>query len=161
MKLVDIYWYSKLEELTEEQQREQIQQALTVQLEAARHYAAEARILRENAVKLKDIKTELYGSFITKVPVLRGERFVDVPLHSSTAKPYVAPKTLPPGIVHERVGKYLAVSCQVASESLLKPSLTYAVAVAGQHLVGTMIPRIAEDEDESPPPKDQDAKKKD
>jgi hypothetical protein len=122
MKLVDMFWYSKLEELTAEQRRQQIRDALTAQLDAAKAVAAAARVQREDAVKLKDIKQALYGKFITKVPILRFERFPDIPLHASTAKPYDASETRGRAIPDR---------------------------VAGQQLVGTMIPRIV-DEDELP-----------
>lgn len=134
MKLLDIYWYSKLEDLTEEERKQQIKDALTAQLETAKAYAATARVQREEAEKMKAIKKALYGRFITKVPVLRLERLPDIPLHASTAKPYKAPEQQNRAIL-ERVG--------------------------GQHLVGTMIPRVMEDEDFSKEPSDAEAKKND
>jgi hypothetical protein len=105
MKLVDIYWYSKLAELSEEEQKEQIRQALTVQLKTAQAYAANARLERENAAKLKEIKKALYGQFVTRVPVLSAQRFADIPLHSSTATPYKPPENLTRAIP-DRVRKY-------------------------------------------------------
>lgn len=134
MKFVDIYWYSKMEDLTDEEQRQQIEETLTLQLDTARQYAAAARMLREDAIKLRDVKKALFGSFITKVPVLRSERFPDIPLHSSTATPYTKPES---------------------------PVKAVTEKVSGQHLVGHMIPRVLEDEEELPPAKEVDAKKKD
>lgn len=105
MKLVDIYYFQKLAELSEDEQREQIRQTLTTQLKTAQAYAAMARVERENAVKLKDVKEALYGKFVSKIPVISNTRFVDIPLHSSTATPYKAPENLPRATT-ERVRKY-------------------------------------------------------
>lgn len=134
MKLVDIYWYSKVEELSEEEQREQIRQALTTQLKTAQAYAAHARIERENAAKLKDIKKVLFGQFVTKIPLMAAQRFADIPLHSSTATPYKPPEDLPRAIPER---------------------------VPGQQLVGTMIPRIMEVDEDGTAPKNEEAKKND
>lgn len=114
MKLVDVYYYSKLESLTKDERDKQLKEVFANELKTAQMYASIARIQRENATKLKVVKQHMYGKFITRVPVLRMERFQDFPLHTSTAKPY-EPRPMP---TPERV--------------------------SGQHLVGTMIPRIME-----------------
>ncbi|CAB9497692.1 Multiple C2 and transmembrane domain-containing protein 1 [Seminavis robusta] len=120
MKLADIYWYRDFENMSEEEQAQQIRDGFTAQLDAARALAAQARIDNERAIKLKDIKKELYGKFVTWVPVLSFERFPDVPLHSSSAQPYTPPE----------------------NQSRAIPE-----RVAGQHLVGDMIPRIMDLDD--------------
>lgn len=113
MKLVDIYWYRNLKKLTEEEQKEQDQVSKKQQLDAAKAAAADARVKREEAAKLKDMKSVLYGKFVTKIPIFKVDRFRDMPLHTSMATP-----------CKPKVGK-------VMSER-----------VAGQRLVGAMIPKV-------------------
>lgn len=102
MKLVDMFYFSKMDDLTPMQRREQMKKDFATELETARGYAAIARIQREDAAKMKAVKQELYGKFITRVPVLRMERFPDFPLHTSTAKP-CEPRPLP---VPDRICKF-------------------------------------------------------
>lgn len=102
LKLVDMFYFSKMDDLTPEQRREQMKKDFAAELETARGYASIARIQREDAAKLKAVKQELYGKFITRVPVLRMERFPDFPLHNSTAKPY-EPRPVP---LPERIGEH-------------------------------------------------------
>lgn len=123
MKLVDVYWFRQFENMTAEERSKQIRDALEVQLEAARGLAAAARIQREAAIKLKDIKKKLYGSYITSVPVLQTERFTEIPLYSSAAQPY-KPAENQTRAIPERV--------------------------AGQQLVGDMIPRMVDSAYEVP-----------
>ena len=150
MKLVDLYYFSKMDALTKEERTAKMKADFENELKAAHAYASLARIQRENATKLKVVKQAMFGKFITRVPVLRMERFPDFPLHTSTAKPY-EPRPLP---VPERICKWhlevdfvscnervcpwpsLGVVCVLTSFSAL------FAAVAGQHLTGTMIPRI-------------------
>ena len=55
----------------------------------------------------------MFGKFLAKVPILKDERFIDMPLPESYAEPYVAPATEP---------------------KVLK--------LGGQALVGTIIPEL-------------------
>ena len=105
MRLVDIFWYSKYENMTDEEFAQKMRSSLESQLHAARGKASIARIRREEAIKLLEIKKMLYGNYITKVPVLRMERFPDIPLHSSAAQPYKAPSHLAEN-APERIGKF-------------------------------------------------------
>ena len=71
MRFVDIYWYRKFEEMTDEERAQQIRSGLKAQLEAARALASAARIQTEDAIKLRDIKKALYGRLSrTKVTCL-------------------------------------------------------------------------------------------
>ena len=48
----------------------------------------ETRIRNELAFKLRDFKQYFFGKFLTEVPALKADRYIDIPLPSSTAKPY-------------------------------------------------------------------------
>jgi hypothetical protein len=83
-----------------------------------------ARIERERAVKLKAMKQFLFGKFIMKVPVLKEDRWTDLPLPESFAVPY-APKRL------------------ALAELAMKEAGYHRIRVPGQHLEGDMIPSVS------------------
>ena len=63
----------------------------TKRLEKAKeHKEALLRLRVENelAYKLRDFRQYFFGSFLTKVPVLKFDRYIDMPLSSSCAKPW-------------------------------------------------------------------------
>lgn len=113
MKLVDVFYYSKLKVATEEEEAQAMVDYYKQLKEAAKDKAELARILTEEAVKQKSVKEILFGHFVERVPVIKCERFIDLPLHSSYSQKYVPPAE--------------------------KPSVTH---LGGQGLVGTMIPEI-------------------
>lgn len=117
MKLVDILWYRKRHEPTEEELKQRKEEEKKAKIESAKAAAAEARARREEAAKLKDMKTMLYGSYMTKVPIIDLNRYPDVPLHSSIAKPCGEKD----------------VALHVASNRK---------RIAGQRLVGNMVPKL-------------------
>lgn len=117
MKFADIYWYSKNENVSEEDMAKSLRDNYKAQADTIAQNALQARILSENAQKIRDIKKELFGRYISDVPVLNMQRQSHVPLHSSVAKPYVA------------------------SEHALSKATIHRVA--GQHLEGDMIPKIS------------------
>lgn len=123
MKLVDIYYVQKQEPLSLEDQAKQREAARQKRKEATSALLSEARIRRENAAKLKAMKTFMFGKFITRVPVLKEDRYRDTPLPDSTAVPYKAEK-LP----------LAEVAMQEAGYNRKR--------IPGQHLVGDMIPRV-------------------
>jgi len=119
MKLVDLYWYSKeAEKLTEEEleaQKEAEEKAEDDAKEAAKAAAkAAARAQREELAKLKDMRQVLFGKYSVKVPILKTDRFPDSPLYASMATP-------------------------VQNDS---NDIRASVRVAGQKLVGHMIPKL-------------------
>jgi C2 domain len=88
MKLVDIFYLSKIKPETEEerklrQQAEKLKRKLAT-TEAARH----ARQVREDATKMKVMKKYMFGKFAMRIPILKQDRFTDVPLLESSATPY-------------------------------------------------------------------------
>mmetsp|Transcript_16744 Transcript_16744/g.48155 ORF Transcript_16744/g.48155 Transcript_16744/m.48155 type:complete len:213 (+) Transcript_16744:2615-3253(+) len=118
MKLVDVFWYSKRDGPTEEELRQQKEKKKEEMIAAAKAAAAEARAQREEATKLKDMKTILYGEYMTKVPIIDQNRYLDVPLHTSAAKPSK----------RKNVGPL---------DDASQPK-----RIAGQRLVGSMVPKL-------------------
>lgn len=116
MKLVDVFYYRRLENSTEEEDKKQLEEYYKAQKELAQENAKLARIQTEDAIKLKEIKKVFYGRFIVRVPVIKGERFRDLPLHQSFARPYEPSEDAPE----------------------INP-----IALGGQGFVGSMIPRVS------------------
>jgi hypothetical protein len=122
MKLVDVYYVSKIKPPTEaeiQEKKKLDREKRRLQTSAA---AAKARVKRENATKLKAMKKYMFGRYIAKVPILKEDRYRDLPLPSSTAVPY-RPKPLP------------------LSELAMQEAGYHRTRLPGQHLVGDMIPR--------------------
>ena len=123
MRAVDIYFYSKIENMTEEE----IQKAREEMLEKRRlrteEAALAAKIAREEAAKLKEMKKFLFGKFIMKFPTLKVDRWRDYPLPESTAEAYKA-KPL-----------------DLASLAM-KEAGFHRLRVPGQQLHGSMIPTV-------------------
>ena len=123
MKLVDIFYVSKLENLTEEERdKQKLANRLKRQLETE-DARSDARIKREKATKLKAMKTYMFGKYIARIPVLKEDRFKDIPLAESYAVPY-KPTPLP------------------LSEIAMQEAGYHRTRLPGQHLVGDMIPRM-------------------
>jgi len=123
MKLVDIYYVSTLDDFTEEDLKEQRLKSREQRRLATAAAISEARIKRENAMKLKAMKRYMFGKYISRVPVLKEDRYVDHPLLDSYAVPY-KPAPLP----------LAEVAMQEAGYNRTR--------LPGQHLVGSMVPRI-------------------
>lgn len=122
MKLVDVFYVQKLKPLSEEELETKKEADRQKRKEATSVLRSEARIKRENASKLKAMKKYMFGKFITRVPVLKEDRYRDVPLPDSTAVPY-RPELLP------------------LSEVAMQEAGYNRKRVPGQHLVGDMIPK--------------------
>ena len=123
MKAVDIFYVSKLKPLTEEELEKQEHEAKMLRKEKTKEAALQARIAREDAKKLKDMKKYMFGKFITHVSVLKLDRFRDIPLPQSEAKPYEK-KSLP------------------MSELAMKEAGKDRTRIPGQQLIGNMIPML-------------------
>eukprot|EP00980_Cylindrotheca_fusiformis_P020990 scaffold7987_cov200-Cylindrotheca_fusiformis.AAC.19 len=95
------------------------------QLEAARSLDAklERRVKKENAKKMKQMKQYMFGKFSMEVPVLKMERYSDVPLPDSSAKPYQSKELSLAEIAMEEAGYN-------------------RTRIPGQNLIGDMIPKI-------------------
>ena len=87
MKLVDIYVVSPMVNMSKSMILVKEEQSNTKRMEKLEDRATQARILREDAKKLKDMTQFIFGDYITRVPVLKMNRYRDTPLSSSSAKP--------------------------------------------------------------------------
>ena len=121
MKLADIYYFQESEEETTEREN---------RLKSDRQkYLADlllqAQIVRENNTKLRDFKQYMFGQYITKVNIMKQDRFIDRPLPESSA------------VVYNPEAKSLgALAMQEAGH--------HQVRVDGQQLIGEIIPKIFE-----------------
>ena len=123
MKLVDVFYFSKIKPLTEEELAEKKRKEKMARLLRRKDAVREARIQREDAAKLKAMKKIMFGKFVTKVPVLKQDRHQDFPLAESSATPYKpAPQSL--------------------AQLAMKEAGYHRTRLPGQHLVGNMIPRV-------------------
>lgn len=124
MKLIDIFYYSRIQPLSEDEIEEREEQQRMERQEMTSKVATANRIKRENAAKLSDIKKFMFGNYIAKVPILKADRFRDVPRPESEAVPY-KPKPLP------------------LAELAMKEAGYRRTRLPGQHLEGTMIPKVS------------------
>jgi hypothetical protein len=126
MKLVDVFYVSKIKPLTEEELEAQKKAAEQLRLMKRKDAVRELRIQKEDAAKLKAMKKIMFGKFVTRVPVLKQDRHQDFPLAESSATPYKPePHTL--------------------AELAMKEAGYHCTRLPGQHLVGDMIPRVSRD----------------
>ena len=123
MKFVDTYYWTPMENMTEQEILERKEKAKLLKQKYLADAIEKARVDRERAVKLKAMKQFLFGKFIMKVPVLKEDRWVDLPLPASSAVPYF-PKRLP------------------LAELAMKEAGYHRIRVPGQHLDGDMIPSV-------------------
>lgn len=121
-----MFYVSKLKPLTEEekeQKREQERQQRKDQLTST---LTAHRIKKEKAAKLRDMKKYMFGKFITRVPVLKEDRYRDMPLPGSSATPYK----------HELLP---------LSEVAMQEAGYRKTRIPGQNLTGDMIPKLEMD----------------
>jgi hypothetical protein len=124
MKLVDIFYVSKLEPPSEEDLELKLLKERERRRLASSAAIAEARVKRENVVKLKAMKTYMFGKYVTRVPTLKEDRYRDFPLPESSAVPYTA-QPVP------------------LSELAMQEAGYNRTRLPGQHLVGDMIPKVS------------------
>jgi hypothetical protein len=124
MKLVDIYYVREIESRTDDEIARLKHKEHERRRLATTAAVSEARVKRENTAKLKAMKKHMFGKFITRVPVLKEDRYRDMPLSDSMATP-CQPKPLP------------------LSELAMQEAGYHRTRLPGQHLVGDMIPRVS------------------
>ena len=124
MRLVDIYYYRHIENMSDEEIERLKEEALKARRLRTEEAILNARIERENAAKLKEMKKYLFGKYIMKVPILKEDRWRDYPLAESRAAPY-NPKPL-----------------DLASLAMEEANF-HRVRVPGQKLQGVMIPTVS------------------
>jgi len=83
----------------------------------------QARVQNENARKYRDFKMYFFGKFLVRVPIFRVDRYLDLPLPSSSATP----------IEQKQIS--------IGELAIEEAKSDYQV---GQQLIGAMIPKIRE-----------------
>lgn len=124
MKLVDEYYVKKIQPPSEEEIELRKQKERDRRRRTSTAAATEARIKRENAVKLKSMKKYMFGKYVTQIPILKGDRYRDLPLPESSAVPYSAPQV-------------------PLSELAMQEAGYHRTRLPGQQLVGDMIPKAS------------------
>lgn len=119
MKLVDIFWDKIKESIGDTD-------SMWEQVEAARYSNAksERRVKKENAKKMKIMKQYMFGKFSMEIPILKLDRYADVPLPDSSAMPHRA--------------KELTLAELAMEEAGYKRT-----RLPGQNLIGEMVPRVS------------------
>jgi hypothetical protein len=123
MKLVDVFYVSKLKPETEEERMERKKAEKKMRELATAEAANQARQIRENAAKMRDMKKVMFGKFAVGVPILKEDRYSDMPLAVSSAKPY-----------QQKALTLAELAMQEAGYNRTR--------LPGQTLVGHMIPRV-------------------
>jgi hypothetical protein len=124
MKLVDIFYVSTLKPETEDEiARRKMQERLKRRL-LTTEAAERARIIREDAAKMKVMKQFMFGKFGMHIPLLKEDRYVDRPLPQSSAMPH---KT-----------KALTLA-----ELAMQEAGYNRTRLPGQNLFGDMIPSVS------------------
>ena len=118
MKLLDIYSHKIKDMIGDEDVWEQMQAV------RSKDAKSEMRIRKENAKKMKVMKEHMFGKFAVSIPVLKLDRYADIPLPESSAKPYKA--------------KELTLAQLAMDEAGYKRT-----RIPGQNLVGEMIPQVS------------------
>jgi hypothetical protein len=126
MKLVDIYYVSLVNpETDEERERRERAEKLKRKL-ASSEAISKARQVRENATKMKVLKKYMFGKFSMRIPILKQDRYPDIPLPESMATPFKDKEFSLGGLSMEEAGYHRTI-------------------IPGQTLVGDMIPSIVTD----------------
>lgn len=125
MKLVDIFYFAKLDSSDSEKERKN-----RLQLEREKklkQHKKETQLKREKASKLRDFKQYMFGEHICRVNILKKDRYYDIPLETSSATPYST----------KDMRKSLG--------TLVIEEAGFGVSrVEGQQLEGDMIPKVSE-----------------
>jgi len=121
MKLVDIYHFQVIENLDEQGKAQREKQIIATQKTTYDDIVRQARIAKEDAMKIKDMKVFKFGKYIAWVPILKVDRIKDIPLPNSKAEIYEETVTL--------------------VEQAMQEAGKNRIRVPGQHLVGSMIPK--------------------
>jgi hypothetical protein len=123
MKLVDVFYVSTLKPETDEERIEREQREKNERTKAKAKAADQARQIRENAAKMRDMKKVMFGKFAVKVGILKDDRYSDIPEGRSSATP------------HEQKALTLA-------ELAMQEAGYNRTRLPGQTLVGHMIPMV-------------------
>eukprot|EP00537_Pseudo-nitzschia_pungens_P003533 CAMPEP_0172372246 /NCGR_PEP_ID=MMETSP1060-20121228/46652_1 /TAXON_ID=37318 /ORGANISM="Pseudo-nitzschia pungens, Strain cf. cingulata" /LENGTH=1198 /DNA_ID=CAMNT_0013098153 /DNA_START=437 /DNA_END=4033 /DNA_ORIENTATION=+ len=125
MKLLDIYYFSLIKPETEEERQRREEMEKLKQKMVTAEAVFETRILREDAAKTKAMKQYMFGRYALRIPILKQDRYIDMPLAESFATPY-----------KEKDFTLAQLAMQEAGKNRTR--------IPGQTLVGDMIPSVME-----------------
>lgn len=124
MKLLDIFYFAKLDSSSEKERKNKLQLEREKKL---KQHKKETQLKREKASKLRDFKQYMFGEHICRVNILKKDRYYDIPLETSSATPYSTKDT------RKSLG------------TLVIEEAGFGVSrVEGQQLEGDMIPKVSE-----------------
>ena len=101
MAIVDRYYLREDPNLTEEERHAAIRRKVQLRYESVTKAALDFQVRKERAVKLKSMKRFMYGKFLVKIPAFNTDKYMDIPLPQSHARPYDE-KTAPAVHITER-----------------------------------------------------------
>jgi len=127
MKLVDVYYFSLIEPETEEQRQRRQQAEKLRQKLAHSELVTQTRIVREDATKQRAVKSYMFGKFALRIPILKQDRYADIPLAESFARPYA-----------EKDFSLAKLAMDEAGYNTTR--------IPGQTLIGDMIPYVKEED---------------
>jgi len=146
MKLVDLVFFQENLPLDEKNSRSSFKRMLRSVVNKSK---LRSRIKMENETKIKDMKQSLFGSYNIKVPRLSVDLYVDVPMPTSTATPFIYDS------VHLAVSYFPLKPlplCFILEENLsgrfilkdlcLKETGLDKIRDHGQQIVGLLIPQV-------------------
>jgi hypothetical protein len=126
MKFLDIYYFQLIKLETKEQCQLREKAEKLAQKLVHNESIVKARIDRENNAKLKSMKQYMFGKFALRIPILKQDRFADIPLAESFATPY-----------QEKDFSLAELAMQEAGYNSKR--------IPGQTLIGDMIPFAKEE----------------
>jgi len=126
MKLLDIYYFSLIQPETDEERQRREQTERLRQKLVTTEAVMEARVIRENACKQKSMKKYMFGKYALRIPILKQDRYLDIPMAESFAAPY-----------KEKNFSLAELAMQEAGINTKR--------IPGQNLDGDMIPRVKGD----------------
>ena len=88
MAIVDHYYFRERPGMTNEEKDTEVRQRLQLQYEHIFKAASDFQVKKERAIKLRSMKTYLYGKYICKIPAFQTNQYADTPLPESFAEPY-------------------------------------------------------------------------
>ena len=126
MKLVDIYFVQKSSQDEQEEDRITTESSTESSRFSEKFVMSKSalRVKRENAQKLKKMKAYMFGKFSLEVPIIKEDRYPDVPLPESKATPYNAKE-------------------RTLAELAMEEAGYNRTRLPGQTLVGDMIPKVS------------------
>lgn len=88
MKLVDIFYVRKWENLSAEERKAGLQMSFQERYNLILEQSLRIKFNRERALKLQVVKKYMFGKFLMRVPIFKEELVWDDPLPASTATPH-------------------------------------------------------------------------